>query len=192
MSARLLLAVVVLVVPSKLQTRFDLLDTLRDGEWWTPAELIDDTGRSQQSISSVLAALDRLDLIEWVKPPGQVILRKSRIRATDKGLRWLWCVDRDLPGQAADTVFLVLDLLADGPIVTSQLRRQERRGHFAEVVLTLRAAGVLKLVKRAGRTGDQSGFVHVTDLGRALYREMKEEPCFKTLIKTSSRVGSTQ
>jgi hypothetical protein len=34
--------------------------------------------------------------------------------------------------------------------------------------------------------------VHVTDLGRALYREMLEEPCFKTLTKTSSRVGSTQ
>ena len=140
-----------MIVPSMTSTRYDLLDTLRDGASWSTPEIAEDTGRSRSSIQSVTRTLDADGLVVWSRKRGQ---RVSDIRITEAGLRWLWCVEQRLPGQAVDLVALILVAVEDGPMLTSQLSGLHQSGHrLREVVLHLRKAGAVEVKHRRQMNG---------------------------------------
>ena len=176
--------------PSKTSTRYDLLDSMRDGAVWSINTLSDDTGRTKPTVQSSAAAMHT---------KGHVVYRRrsetgtgsSEITITDAGRRWLWFCDRDLPGQGADILTLLLLALEDGPALTSQV--SARAGDYSA---TRRTKSALAVLQNCGavriRLQYEYGLhkparVSITETGREILREMREARCFDVWLDRSSR-----
>ena len=177
-------------VPSKLTSRYDVLDSLRDGRGWTAEELRADTGRTWNSIDNVGRRLAREGLLTWVPAPNVPRVR-AYLRITDAGLRWLWAVDRDLPGQAVDLLLMILECVEDGPILTREVK-DYRRGRVRNSAYALVHVGALRIEHRVNRGGDGGtapSRLHLTEYGRELLDSMRGLECFRTWTKTCSKAG---
>jgi hypothetical protein len=176
-------------VPQKTSTRYDLLDSLQDGQVWTVGDLVDDTGRAPLSVACVLARLHRDELVVWTHARGDRL--GSTVRITDLGLRWLWAVNLDLPGQAVDLMLMILRTVEDGPMLTLQLIGH-RSSRVHKAVLVLRREGYLHVQHRRTRAGaDAPSRVSITSEGRRLLQSIRGIPCFETSTRTCYRAGST-
>ena len=177
-------------VPDKASGRYDVLDTLRDGRGWSCAELREDTGRTFSSIDCLGTRLLRDQLITWTLDPSKP-RRHSYMRITDKGMRWLFWVDHGLPGQVDDLLTMFLELVADGPVVTNEVKSY-RRGRVRNAAQSLIKRGYLDIEhQRTGIGGSGPSRLTITDKGRDLLRSMRGLPCFETSTKTFCRAGST-
>jgi hypothetical protein len=114
------------------------------------------------------------------------------MRITDKGMRWLWWVDHGLPGQVDDLLTMFLELVADGPVVTNEVKSY-RRGRVRNAAQSLIKRGYLDIEhQRTGIGGSGPSRLTITDEGRDLLRLMGGLPCFDTSTRTSYRAGSTR
>ena len=178
--------------PSKLSSRWDVLDSLRDGETWSVYRLADDTGRTTPTIMSVCAKMHADGWLVY-RRRLETGTRCSQISITDKGRQWLFYVDRDLPGQGADVLTMLLLALEDGPALTSQVGARVGdpgatvNGRTRSAVRALHARGLVKVELQE----EGPARVTITEEGRSLLACIREERCFDKWTRTFSRAGST-
>lgn len=159
-------------VPKKTSSRYDLLDSLSDQRVWTFGQLMEDTGRSERSCLSVVRQLEVEGLLEWKRRrPGQPT---SQLTITKRGQQWLWMVNRDLPAQALDILLLLLEVLDDGPMLSSQVPGTPN-GRAANAMRALRRAKAARLEMRRQGPRVLPSRLHITDRGRDLLRCFREE-----------------
>lgn len=178
--------------PSKLNSRYDVLDSLRDGETWSVYRLADDTGRTTATIQSVCSKMEKDGWLVY-RRRSQTGTNRSQITITEKGLQWLWYVDRDLPGQGADVLTMLLIALEDGPALTSQVGARVGdpgatvNGRTRSAVRALHARGYVLI-----QLQDQGpARVSITEEGHRLLACIREERCFDKWTKMFSNRGST-
>jgi len=158
-------------VPKKTSSRYDLLDSLADGQVWTFTGLMDDTGRSMRSCLSVLRRMEGEGLLCWQRRrQGQPT---SAISITRAGRLWLWCVNRDLPGQNAQLLMMLLETLETGPMLTTQVPGTVN-GKAMNSIKALRRCSLVRMEMQ--RTGDRvkPSRLQITDAGRALLDSYRE------------------
>lgn len=192
MGAAGLLLVDVVRTPSKLNSRYDVLDSLRDRETWSVYRLADDTGRTTATIQSVCSKMEGDGWLVY-RRRSQTGTNRSQITITEKGLQWLWYVDRDLPGQGADVLTMLLLALEDGPALTSQVGARVGdpgatvNGRTRSAVRALHARGLVKVELQE----EGPARVTITEEGRSLLACIKEERCFDKWTRTFSNRGLT-
>ena len=179
-----LLLVVAVLTPNKLETRYDMLDTLRDGAVWSVNGIALDTGRTSKSIQCVASRLERDGLIHYERRAVRSTAH-SRITITDKGLRWLWWVDHDLPGQGDDVLSLLLGALEDGPALTSQIGpkvgdpKATPNGRTRAALMALKRQRAVKVTPQYSPDGaHEASRVTLTKHGRELLQKQRAEPYF--------------
>ena len=167
-----------LVVPKKTDTRYDILDSLRDERTWTIDDLVVDTGRTKGSIRSVVNSLNFYKMV--VHTPGTRAL-PGTVQITNAGLRWVWAVDNGLPGQAVDLVLLLLKAVEDGPMLTTQISPtgMTLKGRAREVLQHLYQGEYIEVTRRTQAGGGSAASrCTITDKGLNLLRETRLLPCF--------------
>lgn len=180
--------------PSKLSTRYDVLDSLRDGAVWSIWKLADDTGRTRPTIQASAAAMHDAGKLVY-KRRADTGKNRSEVTITDAGRRWLWYVDHHLPGQGADVLTLLLLALEDGPALTDQVGARvgdpdaTSNGRTRSALRALQKVGAVRIRLRYEYGIHQPARVTITETGRELLRSIRGQRCFDVWTKTSSKAG---